>query len=351
MNPFNGTRRPLLIFNHNPKAGGGTLLDTFRGFKKQCGENWRREDFLDNSSCFVYIRELKKSDRKDRERGFVISSIREPCSHYLSLWAYGSAGHGGFFHNFINKTGGIAYNSYGQDAPYFNSSADVDRFNTWLRSEDVFGILQRRMMTSYGLGRPEVDCWVFVEDFHASFLDCLEMYEDQGGEVDWNSRYVADLVSTVEKKQNHDQARRFLPSKTGKNDVTGNPQHLHHASCDTYFDPSTKAMIEFGPEAGIYKMFAYQGCCKKENGWMPIMKHKRFSYSSFSYELKDSNGIASSGPVATEGGTVPCHWWSHIELVFSLVLLLLLVIKQTVFGSGIHALPHPYRYGKLSAAR
>ena len=272
--PFYNLSRPLLIFNHNPKAGGGTLLQTFRSFKEECGRNWRL-DSSNDTFCFVHIRELKKSDRKDRERGFVISSIREPCSHYLSLWAFGSAGCGRL-HSLMNEKGGITNESYGEDAPYFNSSADVVRFNTWLRSEDTFGILQRRMMTSYGLGYPEVDCWVFVENFQASFLDCLKMYEHQGGGVDWNSKVVADLVSTVKKQRTDNRTRRSLLVKDDKNNVTSNPQYLHHASCDTYYNESTKAVVEFGPESGIYTMFGYQGCCKQENGWIPAMDPKVF---------------------------------------------------------------------------
>jgi hypothetical protein len=27
-----------------------------------------------------------------RQEGFVISNIREPCDHYVSIWAYGSVG-------------------------------------------------------------------------------------------------------------------------------------------------------------------------------------------------------------------------------------------------------------------
>ena len=265
-------RRPLLIFNHNPKAGGGTLLETFRGFKKECGEKWR-ESSVNTSSCFVNVREPQMSDLSDQMNGFVISSIREPCSHYLSLWSFGSAGNGTFHHD-MTKNGYLAGKMYGQDGPLFSTAADIDRFNVWLRTDEVFGTLQKRMVKSFGQGVPAVDCWVFVEHFQTSFLHCLEMYERQGGWVDWNSKMVVDLAATVAKQSNggqlnHSHARKLLDKqyRVNKNNITGNPQLGHHAPCNVYFNESTKKMVETGPESVIYRYFHYQSCCSKDYRW------------------------------------------------------------------------------------
>lgn len=40
----------------------------------------------------VYIRERLRAYHIIQQHAFVISSIHEPCDHYLSLWAFGSAG-------------------------------------------------------------------------------------------------------------------------------------------------------------------------------------------------------------------------------------------------------------------
>ena len=170
------------------------------------------------------------------------------------------------------KKGSFAVQSYGQDAPLFSTPADVDRFNVWLRSDDVFGALQKRMVESFGQGVPAVDCWVFVEYFQSSFLRCLEMYEHQGGWVDWNSKMVGDLVATVAKQSKvlpWNQSRKLLGKqvRVSKDNITGNPQLWHHGPCNIYFNESTKRLVEAGPDSIIYKYFQYEGCCSKESGW------------------------------------------------------------------------------------
>lgn len=181
---------------------------------------------------------------------------------------------GGGVRGHMMKKGSLAVQSYGQDAPLFSTPPDVDRFNVWLRSDDVFGALQKRMVKSFGQGVPAVDCWVFVEYFQSSFLRCLEMYEHQGGWVDWNSKMVGDLVATVAMQSkigilNQSHARKLLGTQlsVGKNNITSNPQLWHHGPCNIYFNESTKRLVEAGPDSIIYKYFQYEGCCSKESGW------------------------------------------------------------------------------------
>ncbi len=97
--------RPLLIFKHNPKAAGGTLAQMFKDMFKNKLENKKfmseiignkkKERKIDPKQTFVLINEGGKVGSDYREHGFVISSIREPCSHSISLWCFGSAGKGG----------------------------------------------------------------------------------------------------------------------------------------------------------------------------------------------------------------------------------------------------------------
>jgi hypothetical protein len=43
----------------------------------------------------IIVHEFQRVGMLHRQEGFVISNIREPCDHYVSIWAYGSVGRGG----------------------------------------------------------------------------------------------------------------------------------------------------------------------------------------------------------------------------------------------------------------
>ena len=94
-------RRSTLLYNHNPKAGGGTILQVLRRatpcehlVDRNAHRPWW-EDKTRNESCYVNVREAQASGRGDQRQAFVLGSVREPCDHYVSLWAFGSAGLGG----------------------------------------------------------------------------------------------------------------------------------------------------------------------------------------------------------------------------------------------------------------
>ena len=119
------------------------------------------------------------------------------------------------------------------------------------------------------------------------------------------------LVGGVSLNRNEPQYNKIvLTTCKGKNNVTtsstSNPQYLHHASCDTYYNESTKAVVEFGPESGIYMMFGYQGCCKQENGWIPAMEHESLSIGSHLLLEDAKNGIFLAPSTADVECRNPC---------------------------------------------
>ena len=115
-------------------------------------------------------------------------------------------------------------------------------FSNWLYANH--GFIHHRFENIYGKDKPEIDCWVFVEDLQSSLLKCLKMYENQGGYVDWNAAAVKQLVNGYNDVASH-----------SKNSIAGNPQGYHHAPCSTYFDDTLSHEMENGPEKNIYQMF------------------------------------------------------------------------------------------------
>lgn len=102
-----GKSRPLLIFKHNPKAGGGTILNIMEEIKPNeiLGTDFVKRRYKvpesEYDSSYVRVKEAMEITPEYQKHGFVISNVREPCSQYVSLWGYGSEEHGGKKHLFI----------------------------------------------------------------------------------------------------------------------------------------------------------------------------------------------------------------------------------------------------------
>lgn len=309
--------RPLLILNHNPKAGGGSIIEFVREIrgnrgirakkKRQCRtvgdivaehqKNKNESLTNDPRDAFIDVAEFCPSTFEDRRYGYVIGSVREPCSHYLSLWTYNSNGHGRF-----KRT---AAHLHGTEAPpFFNATADVKMLRRWVRHGDVNGVLERRFESSYG--GPDgngADCFVFVELFQYTLVRCLRLYEAQGGSVDWNHPEMAPMLVKADDQErdllreigyddarrlanddegdddgddddNHDHDNHEFYSVDSKNDALGNPQAKHHAACATYFDPETRELVENGPERNLYMRFGYRSCCSQEFDYSLILPER-----------------------------------------------------------------------------
>mmetsp|Transcript_14026 Transcript_14026/g.28643 ORF Transcript_14026/g.28643 Transcript_14026/m.28643 type:complete len:380 (+) Transcript_14026:119-1258(+) len=317
------TSKPLLAFKHNPKAGGGSIFillsemktrnntylanflkestyctshpnvktkkksmeeDSLYCQKEICVNSAKcKYSFLDlaeRNDALMYIKEFDTADPIIQQRAFVVSSIREPCDQFLSLWAYGSSGRGALHRN---------VDGYGIDAPYFDSPRDIDAFrHDWLGNREIKGMIARRHHQSFGNNRLEdtnadnkldgypVDCWVYVDDFDATMYSCLREYEIQGGHVDWTAPLLSELVKDLQKKYDRSRRLQKLDGNTAidrsnytKNDPLHNVQENHHSDCSKYFDEETAAFIRYGEEEFIYDYFGYESCC---GGRKPINK-------------------------------------------------------------------------------
>ena len=281
--PKQRPQRPLLLFNHNPKAAGGSILELLRQFKpneivikghqgltaevrqqlRNMSHNKKNENHhVVVNTTLVHVREESCTKSMDRDLGFVLGSVREPCSQYLSLWIFGSQGRGGFYHQHQDKLGSL----YGRDdPPFFNSTTDIRRFEQWLENDIVHGYVTKRFRHSYGTELEGVDCLVVVENFAQSLLYCLQIYEAQGGYVNWAAPLLAAVVNRHRNQTRHLQQTTETAQSTivTKNNALQSPQPFHHAPCESYFSAETAKWIETGPDAYSYSLMGYQGCCSK----------------------------------------------------------------------------------------
>ena len=132
--------KPLLIFKHNPKAAGGTLLIIFKELKSNRISN---DDFaegtiekhIDIDQSFIEVEESAWLNPSYQQRGFVISSTREPCSHLVSLWSFASNGNGGMIN--ANNIVELFFRFMSTFVVFYNisdksSSINYIWFNRWM---------------------------------------------------------------------------------------------------------------------------------------------------------------------------------------------------------------------------
>ena len=74
--------------------------------------------------------------------------------------------------------------------------------------------------------------------------------------------WTAPLLAKVVEKASVNNNNRLLEVES-KNNALQSPQPFHHAPCHNYFSYSTAREIETGPDAFIYSLMGYQGCCSK----------------------------------------------------------------------------------------
>ncbi len=276
------------------------------------------------NQSYWLITEFEPVTMQDQKKGFVISSIREPCSHILSLWSFGSARQGSLYRRMRKRDPDWTESAYGKDAPLFDSEEDIARFrDVWLKDWRIYGLTARRFRDSYGYVNgnsppDQVDCWIFVENFHQSLVSCLEQYESSGGYVNWDAPVLSKIVEQLRVERNN---RRTL-QEYKKNNALGfgetNPQHSHHAECSKYFDNATAHEMETGPEKFIYKMFHYDGCCKTSRSEpLGVEGVKRDLFVNISgAALEDEDSLQEQG--------------SDYKLIAQILILAFVVLSLTV---------------------
>lgn len=244
--------RPLpLVFKHLSKIAGTYVIDLLNTVMGKGKWNLVDEMFA--------LTDARKGD------GFVISSARNPCDYYVSLWAFDSTKN---FALFSMQDGGSEF--------FAAENKNATKFQNWLAwtQSHGTGIMSYRLYeTLVGLKdgmscwdqelgfcgekfdnkkveaglaawspNATADCWVHTENLMGDLRRCLKMYESASGtSIDWD---VFD---------DYDAGRSALKSK-------GNHNPSDHQHCSYYFDNATAASV-MKRDRYLFEAFGYDTCC------------------------------------------------------------------------------------------
>lgn len=212
------SNRTRLVLKHYPKAGCTEAIAALK---------------LAMPSVRV-IREAQSVSERDQSTAFVIGMVREPCSCYVSLWAFGSSRphDGQFVRSFRSEYGAENFSRYYGHTPPFVNAADVAHFVSWMRMPANRGVITARFLAMYS-SHPHVDCWITPADLLGSLHVCLMLFNQQGGSADLSR------LKTVYTRENSSP----------------------HGPCSSYFDPQLAAEVVGGFDRSLYRAFGWDGCC------------------------------------------------------------------------------------------
>lgn len=224
----------VLLFNHIPKCGGTTV----RTLLPQ----------LLQPRSFVVRTEQQASYRKNWGRAYVISTMRDPCSYYVSLFGFASAGRGSFRNGLMRMERPIMQQILRRD------EHELDRFGRFL--EVVAGCLTMR--TFFSLPDLSVDCWLRTSDLLEDFADCLADYEAHGGRTKKGWRGIL----------------RNITNATGAHD-----NQSKHRACSKYYTPENVAIVEQSDKS-VCELLGGCHCCEPlPKGAVDHQAVKRFNLS------------------------------------------------------------------------
>jgi len=175
-----------LCFEHFPKAGGTFMVKVLK---------------------HMDIPNLKISSEFQQncnpEKHFILGNIRDPCSYYLSLWAYGcKIWYGAFTKSFTWREDDKILHDL-----FYSDSYNATLFQQWVRfvgSLNDFNLYSYRLAYKYGRGtnpaknllqmresrnreedlssmkrvNEKVDCWIQTENMKEDMWKCLKEYEN-----------------------------------------------------------------------------------------------------------------------------------------------------------------------------
>lgn len=167
--------RQTLLYNHVPKCGGSAIKSVLRSVVRP--------------QHLRVVHEFQGSGRAEQETAFVISSLRDPCSYYVSLFAY-SVTKKGRYANVMSRVLG-RNPQLGKLVGDMQAGGpnNITAFNQFL--ELSAGCMTMR--TFYSLPGLAVDCWVRLTHVRNDLEVCLAAFLRQGGaqalEPSWKHRF------------------------------------------------------------------------------------------------------------------------------------------------------------------
>lgn len=152
--------RGRFLFKHVAKTGGQAIVSKL---KAEYGQ-------LFEEGLFTVRAERDTVTREEAREAFIVSSARNPCALYVSLWAWGVMGHGRY--NFEFKK---MHKSEPMMAHVYDTVSNVSSFRLFARGS--LGEFSRRYHDY--LDTEAVDCWVHTETMDADLQACLEQFVSQ----------------------------------------------------------------------------------------------------------------------------------------------------------------------------
>lgn len=232
--------RGRLVYKHLAKTGGQAIIAALRAQYAP----------LITDGTLIVKTEQQPVTPEDAREAYIISSVRNPCALYVSLWAWGVADHGRYNRLFKER-----HASDPAMAHVFDDVSNTSAFGSFARAS--LGEFSRRYR-DYVPAMGAVDCWVHTEAADADFQRCLAAFELQaprdvaarmraaswrsgGGGGAIRSGTAGDGARTAV-----DNGMRSLSEKANASGLaTYNIHQSHHQPCEFYFraDPDLVGLI------------------------------------------------------------------------------------------------------------
>lgn len=203
--------RKHLLYNHLPKCGGTFTRALL-------------PDLVPNVSL---VEEFRRSTWEDQRTHFVIASVRDPCSYYVSLFAFASRGFGAVAAMVRNRDARAAREIFN------NTRGPRAGFGKFL--EVAAGCFTLRVFRS--LPGLHVDCWMRTKELVDDLRVCLTRFEAQGGVLNKHWRKTLD-----------EKGR-----ESGRNPSS-------HGECTSYYPPSYRALVEMADQS-MCELLGGCHCC------------------------------------------------------------------------------------------
>lgn len=223
--------RTRILLNHIPKAGGSTL-------RQLLGSG-----IIDHGLLTVRA-ETKSSGFAERLTHFVIAPIRDPCSYYVSLFAFGCLGKGDYGRRMVRRFGRWMYANV----------SDPELFGRFLGH--AAGCLTVRTWAS--LPGLDVDCWVRTDFMLVDLRTCLARFEAQGGVLQLTWDQMLEKLAT--------EASHGVPGHNVSSGRRGT-HNLHinsspHLPCSAYFQRGSHRALVERADHSLCELLGGCHCCE-----------------------------------------------------------------------------------------